>query len=44
MDAITLGPMVLPLRVVAPLAALCVANLVAWAWQRRRGADAGPAL
>ena len=44
MDAITLGPIVLPLRVLAPLAALCVANLVAWGWQRRRGIDAGPAL
>lgn len=44
MDAIALGPMVLPLRVLAPLGALCVANLVAWGWQRRRGVDAGPAL
>jgi thiol-disulfide isomerase/thioredoxin len=35
---------VLPLRVLGPLAALAVANLAAWAWQRRRGVDAGPAL
>jgi len=44
MDAISLGPMVLPLRVLAPLGALGVANLAAWIWQRRRGVDAGPAL
>jgi thiol-disulfide isomerase/thioredoxin len=44
MDAINLGPMVLPLRVLAPLGALCVANFAAWVWQRRRGVDAGPAL
>ena len=44
MDAINLGPMVLPLRVLAPLGALCLANLVAWAWQRLRGVDAAPAL
>ncbi|WP_227496454.1 TlpA disulfide reductase family protein [Massilia litorea] len=28
----------------SPLTALAVANLAAWAWQRRRGIDAGPAL
>jgi thiol-disulfide isomerase/thioredoxin len=44
LDAITLGPLVLPLRVLSPLAALAVANAAAWAWQRRRGIDAGPAL
>jgi thiol-disulfide isomerase/thioredoxin len=44
MDAINLGPLVLPLRVLVPLGALCVANLVAWLWLRRRGADASPAL
>jgi thiol-disulfide isomerase/thioredoxin len=44
MDAINLGPLVLPLRVLAPLGALGVANLAAWTWQRRRGVDAGPAL
>jgi thiol-disulfide isomerase/thioredoxin len=44
MDAINLGPMVLPLRVLAPLGALCVANIAAWIWQRRRGIDAAPAL
>ncbi|MFC5478540.1 redoxin domain-containing protein [Massilia suwonensis] len=44
MDAINLGPLVLPLRVLSPLAALGVANFAAWLWQRRRGVDAGPAL
>ena len=44
MDAINLGPLVLPLRVLVPLVALCAANLVAWLWLRRRGADASPAL
>ena len=44
MDAINLGPMVLPLRVLAPLGALLVANLAAWLWQRRCGVDASPAL
>jgi thiol-disulfide isomerase/thioredoxin len=44
LDAINLGPLVLPLRVLTPLAALAVANAAAWAWQRRRGIDAGPAL
>lgn len=44
MDAINIGPMVLPLRVLAPLGALGVANVAAWLWQRRRGVDAGPAL
>ncbi len=44
MDAINIGPLVLPLRVLAPLVALCAANLAAWLWQRRRGIDAGPAL
>ena len=44
MDAINLGPLVLPLRVLAPLTALLTANLVAWLWQRRRGVDASPAL
>jgi thiol-disulfide isomerase/thioredoxin len=44
LDAIQLGPLVLPLRVLGPLAALGVANAAAWFWQRRRGIDAGPAL
>ena len=44
MDAINLGPMVFPLRVLAPLGALCMANIAAWIWQRRRGVDAAPAL
>jgi thiol-disulfide isomerase/thioredoxin len=44
MDAINLGPMVLPLRVLAPLGALLGANLVAWLWQRRSGVDASSAL
>lgn len=44
MDAINLGPLVLPLRVLAPLAALLGANGVAWLWQRRRGVDASHAL
>ena len=44
MDAINLGPLVLPLRVLAPLGALFAANLVAWLWQRGRGVDASPAL
>lgn len=44
MDAINLGPLVLPLRVLSPLAALGVANAAAWFWLRRRGVDAGPAL
>lgn len=43
MDAITLGPMVLPLRVLAPLGALGVANFAAWIW-RWRGVDASTAL
>jgi thiol-disulfide isomerase/thioredoxin len=44
MDAINLGPMVLPLRVLAPLGALLGANFVAWLWQRRSGVDASSAL
>lgn len=44
MDAINLGPLVLPLRVLAPLAALLGANGVAWLWQQRRGVDASNAL
>lgn len=44
MDAINIGPLVLPLRVLAPLAALLAANFIAWLWQRRRGVDAAPAL
>lgn len=44
LDAIELGPLVLPLRVLLPLAALAVANLAAGYWRRRRGIDAGPAL
>jgi thiol-disulfide isomerase/thioredoxin len=44
MDAVNLGPLVMPLRVLSPLAALGVANAAAWLWQRRCGIDAGPAL
>jgi thiol-disulfide isomerase/thioredoxin len=44
MDAINIGPMVLPLRVLAPLGALLAANGVAWIWLRRRAVDAAPAL
>lgn len=44
MDAINLGPLVLPLRVLVPLGALLAANFIAWGWQRRRGVDASPAL
>ncbi|KQQ97336.1 TlpA disulfide reductase family protein [Massilia sp. Leaf139] len=44
MDAINLGPLVLPLRVLAPLGALFAANGAAWLWQKRRGVDAAPAL
>jgi thiol-disulfide isomerase/thioredoxin len=44
MDAINLGPLVLPLRILVPLGALLGANGVAWLWQRRSGVDAAPAL
>jgi len=44
MDAVTIGPLAMPVRVVAALAAIVAANLAVFWWRRRRGVDADPAL
>ena len=44
MDAVTVGPVAMPVRVVAALTAIVAANLAVLWWRRRRGVDADPAL
>ena len=44
MDAINIGPLALPVRVLAPLLALAAAGTAASWWARRRAADPAPAL
>lgn len=44
MDALTVGPLAIPMRVLAPIAGIAAANLVVWWWRRRRAVDADPAL
>lgn len=44
MDALTLGPLAIPMRVLAPVAGIAAAQLVVLWWRRRRGVDADPAL
>lgn len=44
MDAINIGPLAMPVRVLAALAAVVAANLAVLWWRRRRGVDADPAL
>ena len=44
MDAINLGPLALPVRVLVPLVAVAAANLCAAWWTRRRAADASRVL
>lgn len=44
MDAINIGPLAVPVRVLAALAAVVAANLAVLWWRRRRGVDADPAL
>ena len=44
MDAIAIGPVAMPVRVLAALAAVAAANLAVLWWRRRRGVDADPAL
>src|SRR5690349_20587367 len=39
MDAINLGPLALPVRVLVPLVAIAAANVCAAWWTRRRAAD-----
>lgn len=44
MDAINLGPLAIPVRVLAPLAGVAAASLIVMAWRRARQVDADPAL
>ncbi|MDN4058405.1 TlpA disulfide reductase family protein [Massilia sp. YIM B02769] len=44
LDAINIGPVAMPVRVLAALAAVLAANLAALWWRRRRGIDTDPAL
>ena len=44
MDAVTLGPLAIPVRVLAPIAGIVAANLTVLWWRRRRAVDADPAL
>ena len=44
MDAVNLGPLAIPVRVLAPLAGVAAANLAVLWWRRRRAVDADPAL
>jgi len=44
LDAVNIGPVAVPVRVLAALAAVVSANLAVLWWRRRRGADADPAL
>jgi len=44
LDAINIGPLALPVRVLAALAAIGAANLTVLWWRRRRQIDADPAL
>lgn len=44
MDAINIGPVAMPVRVLGAIAAILVANLAVLWWRRRRGVDADPAL
>ena len=44
MDALTLGPLAIPTRVLAPIAGIVAASLIVWWWRRRHAVDADPAL
>ncbi|WP_313705809.1 TlpA disulfide reductase family protein [Massilia sp.] len=44
MDAVSLGPLAVPVRVLAPIAGIAAASLVVLWWRRRHAVDADPAL
>ena len=44
MDAVNLGPLAIPVRVLAPLAGVAAASLTVLWWRRARQVDADPAL